>query len=138
MSLNQTYGAQGISELTKMNLIVKADNTGPDRTVPIAFQTNSSCVAFTITANTTLADSGSYYQGVIPIGTPLANRVLPKNDIVNNNRRMVVLPGNVNGSFSHIHLEINGSNGILRFYNNNEAGFSSFRFYEGAQAVYML
>ena len=138
MSLNQTYGAQGISELTKMNLTVKADNTGPDRIVPIAFQTNASCVAFTITANTTLSDSGSYYQGVIPIGTPLANRVLPKNDIVNNNRRMVVLPGNVNGSFSHIHLEINGSNGIIRFYNNNEAGFSSWRFYEGAQAVYML
>jgi hypothetical protein len=138
MSLNQTYGAQGISELTKMNLTVKVNGTGPDRTVPIAFQTNASCVAFTICANTTFTESGSYYEAVIPTSTPLATRVLPKNDIVNNNRRLVTLPGNVNGVFSHIHLEINGSNGILRFYNNNEGAFTSFRFYEGAQAVYML
>ena len=138
MSLNQTRNAQGISELTKMNLVVKANNVGPDRIVPIAFQTNASCVAFTITANVTFSDSGSYYQGVIPINTPLANRVLPKNDIVNNNRRIITMAGNVNGSFSHIHLEINGSNGILRFYNNDEGAFTSWRMYEGSQGVYML
>jgi len=138
MSINQTRNATGLSELTKMNLTVKVNGTGPDRIVPIAFQTNASCVAFTITANTTFTESGSYYEGVIPTNTPLANRVLPKNDIVNNNRRIVTLPGNVNGAFSHIHLELNGSNGILRFYNNNEGAFTSFRFYEGAQAVYML
>ena len=138
MSLNQTYGAQGISELTKMNLEVKVNGTGVPRIVPIAFQTNSSCVAFTICANTTFTESGSYYEAIIPTSTPLATRVLPKNDIVNNNRRLVTLPGNVNGAFSHIHLEINGSNGILRFYAANEGAFTSFRFYEGSQAVYML
>lgn len=137
MSLNQTYGAQGISELTKLNLVVKANNTGPDRVVPIAFQTNSACVAFTITANVTFTDSGSYYQAQITQGTSLANRVIPKTDIVGNNRRIVTLPGNVNGAFSHIHMEID-SNGTIRFYNNNESPFTSFRFYEGAQAVYML
>ena len=138
MSLNQTYGASGISELTKMNLTVKVNGTGTEHSIPIAFQTNSSCVAFTICENVVLSESGSYYEAVIPTTTELATRVLPKNDIVGNNRRLVTLPGYVSGSFSHIHLELNGSNGILRFYNNNESAFTSFRFYQGAQAVYML
>ena len=137
MSLNQTYGASGLSETTTLNLVVKADNTGVDRVVPVMFQTNASCVAFTITENTPFTENATYYQGSITLGTSLAKRILPKAGLVGNNRRIICMPGNINGAFQHIHVEIS-SEGIIRFYAANESPFTSFRFYQGSQGTYML
>ena len=137
MSINQTYGASGLSDATPLNLVVKADNTGPDRTVPVMFQTNASGVAFTITANTAFTENATYYQANITLGTSLAKRILPKAGLVGNNRRIICMPGNVNGAFQHIHMEIS-TGGVIRFYAANETPFTSFRFYEGSQGTYML
>ena len=137
MSLNQTRNAQGLSEATALNLVVKADGTGVDRIVPVVFQTNASCVSFTITANTSFTEAATYYQANIALGTSLAKRILPKAGLVGNDRRLICLPGNVNGAFTHIHLEISSA-GVLRFYSSTETAFTSFRFYEGSQATYML
>jgi len=137
MSLNQTRNAQGLSEATTLQLVVKANGTGPDRIVPVVFQTNASCVAFTITANISFTESATYYEAVIPLGTSLAKRILPKAGLVNNNRRLICLPGNVDSAFTHIHMEI-GTGGIIRFYSSTETAFTSFRFYEGSQGTYML
>jgi len=137
MSINQTYGASGLSDATPLNLVVKADNTGPDRVVPVMFQTNASGVAFTITANTSFTENATYYQANIALGTSLARRILPKAGLVNNNRRIICMPGNVSGTFQHIHMEIS-TDGTIRFYSASETAFTSWRFYEGSQGTYML
>jgi len=137
MSINQTYGAQGLSETTALNLVVKADNVGPDRVVPVMFQTNSSGVAFTITANTSFTENATYYQANIALGTSLAKRILPKAGLVGNNRRIICMPGNASGVFQHIHMEIS-TGGTIRFYAANESPFTAWRFYEGATGTYML
>ncbi len=138
MSLNQVRNAEGISETIQVNLIVKVDNTGPERTIPVTIASTSSCVSLTFRENVVLSESGTYYQANLVAGSALAKKLLPKLGLTGNNRRLVPLVGHVNGAFTHIHLEIDAPGALLRFYNLNEQPFSSWRFYQSAQALWML
>ena len=138
MSLNQVRNSEGISETIQINLICKADNTGPDRTIPVTIASTSSCVSITFLENIFLTDSGSYYQANLVPGSALAKKLLPKLGLTGNNRRLCTMPGNVNSAFTHLTVEIDAPGSLIRFYNMTEQPFTSWRFYQSAQCIYML
>ena len=138
MSLNQVRNSEGISETIQINLICKVDGTGVDRTIPVTIASTSSCVSITIRENVFLTDSGSYYQANLVPGSALAKKLLPRLGLTANDRRLVVMPGNVNATFTHLTVEIDAPGSLIRFYNMTETSFTSFRFYQSAQCIYML
>ena len=138
MSLNQVRNAEGISETIQINLIVKADNTGVDRTIPVTIASTSSCVSITFRENVFLTDSGTYYQCNLVPGSALAKKLMPRLGLTGNNRRLCVMAGNVNSSFTHLNVEIDAPGSLIRFYSMTETAFTSWRFYQSAQCIYML